>query len=98
MNPEFVLQQDRKQSITRAMAAESVKRAEAYDAAEKSGALMGEIGFGSIRPEVLEAGQYCPEHPTYGLLGVHKSGAVLLCGHKDRAGRQCEVQIPVSTS
>ena len=94
MNADFVLMQDKKQSITKADAANSAKRAAEYDKADP---IVRMEKFPNGRPEVLTAGQYCPDHPEAGLMGVHKSGMVLLCGSKVR-GHQCEQQIPISAA
>lgn len=81
MNPDFILEQDKKQSITKADAARSRERAAEWDAdpvAQRK----------AVRPIVLEHGVYC-RREDHGLMGVHKSGIALICG-------KCDHQHPVS--
>lgn len=92
MNPDFVLMQDRKQSITKAMAQQSRDSIKKFDAltdlAKGNNAVASKAKeelrtlFNDMRPEERVAGEYCKANEDHGLLGVHVTGLKLVCGDK----------------
>lgn len=103
MNPDFILMQDRKQSVTSAMAQRSRDHIVRFDGLTKivaestDDAVVAEakktlrVDYNDTRPTELTAGEYCKKNAEHGLLGVHKTGIVLMCGNA-----RCNYQQPVS--
>lgn len=86
MNADFVLQQDKKQAISMQMAEDSAANAAAFDAADP---IVQMEKWDGIRPQVLEAGEYCGYQPVaHGRLTANRAGALICAACEVEAERR----------